>query len=103
LRIFTFTSRLLSPARASRHPSREAVEHPSLNESNRASFLSGGNLSTAITALSGVQLSDFDTVASLSFNISIELTEYPRASRQDDERVWAEAVLHGEAVMDLIR
>ncbi len=84
-------------------PSREATEDPSQDESNAASFLSGRNLSTAITALSGVQLSDFDSVAILSFDINVDLTDYPRANRQDDERVLAEAVFQGEAVMDLIR
>jgi hypothetical protein len=84
-------------------PLREATDNPSQDESDAASFLSGGKLSTAITALSGVQLSDFETVAILSFDVSVDLTEYPRANRQDDERVLAEAVFQGEAVMDLIR
>lgn len=84
-------------------PSREATEDLLLNESDAASFLSGANLSTAITALSGVQLSDFETVAILSFDINVGLTEYATANRQDDERVLAEAVFQGEAVMDLIR
>lgn len=95
-------SRSPSLARPSRHP-REATDDPSQDEFNTASFLSSGNLSTAITALSGVQLSDFDTVAILSFDINIDLTDHPTGNRQDDERVLAEAIFQGEAVMDLIR
>lgn len=56
------------------------------DESNADSFLSSGNLSTAITNLSGVQLSDFSTVAVATFNINVDLTEYPRPNRADDGR-----------------
>ena len=73
------------------------------DERNTASILLDGNLSTAITALSGVQLSDFNVATAISFEITVELVDYPTPSRQDDERVLAEAVFRAEAVMDLIR
>jgi hypothetical protein len=72
-------------------PLQECRDNSFRDHRGTASFPSGGNLSTAITALSGVQPSDFNTATVVSLAITVVLVDYPNPNRQDDERVLAEA------------
>ena len=78
------------------------------NESSREevdfdSLFSGKNLSEVITAVSGVRLSDLETVTNIQFDIDINWTGEQVSSRDYDERILEESIFKGEAVMDLIR
>ena len=80
-----------------------ADKNISTNALDAVSILPFNNLSTAITALSGVKLSDFDAVTVVSFNLSLEFPHYPKPNRQDDQRLLTEAISRAEAILDLIR